>query len=52
MVTAEGVETIEQRDHLAAIGCHELQGYLMSRPVSAADMLALLHPVVREKTVA
>lgn len=35
-VTAEGVETIQQMDHLAAMGCHELQGFLLSVPVAAA----------------
>ena len=34
--TAEGVETSDQRDHLAAIGCQELQGYLFSRPLDEA----------------
>jgi diguanylate cyclase (GGDEF)-like protein len=38
-VTAEGVETAEQRDHLAAIGCHELQGYLFSRPLAEAAFI-------------
>ncbi len=34
-VTAEGVESIEQRDILVALGCNTLQGYLLSAPVSA-----------------
>jgi diguanylate cyclase (GGDEF)-like protein len=38
-VAAEGVETIDQRDHLAALGCHELQGFLLSAPLSK-DQLA------------
>lgn len=42
VVTAEGVETVEQRDHLAAIGCHELQGYLLSRPISDTELIALM----------
>lgn len=33
-VTAEGVETNEQRQFLKARGCHELQGFLFSRPVA------------------
>jgi len=33
LVIAEGVETIEQRDLLAAVGCDYAQGYLYSRPV-------------------
>jgi diguanylate cyclase len=41
-VTAEGVETIEQMRLLQAIGCHEMQGFLFSKPVSAADITLLL----------
>lgn len=41
-VTAEGVETEDQRDFLVAIGCSDLQGYLLSPPVSALDITALL----------
>lgn len=33
-VMAEGVETIAQRDFLAALGCRAFQGYLLSRPLS------------------
>jgi diguanylate cyclase len=32
---AEGVETEAQRDHLVALGCDELQGFLFARPMSA-----------------
>lgn len=32
---AEGVETQEQRDILTALGCDQLQGYLLGRPVPA-----------------
>ncbi len=41
-VTAEGVETAEQQQHLADMGCQELQGFLMSKPVSEDQLLALL----------
>jgi diguanylate cyclase (GGDEF)-like protein/PAS domain S-box-containing protein len=36
-VVAEGVETREQRDFLAAHGCQVLQGYLLGRPVPIAE---------------
>ncbi|MBQ0932182.1 EAL domain-containing protein [Ideonella sp. 4Y16] len=36
-VVAEGIETEGQRRELAALGCHQGQGYLFSRPLSAAD---------------
>jgi len=37
-IIAEGVETIEQRDRLAACGCHDIQGYLVSKPVPAGEI--------------
>lgn len=37
-VTAEGVERREQLEWLRARGCHEVQGYLLSRPLSAAEL--------------
>jgi len=37
-VTAEGVETPEQHRFLQALACHEMQGYLFSRPVEAAEI--------------
>jgi EAL domain-containing protein (putative c-di-GMP-specific phosphodiesterase class I) len=43
VVTAEGVETLDQRAVLAAIGCDELQGYLLSRPISADQMSLLMN---------
>jgi diguanylate cyclase (GGDEF)-like protein len=41
-VTAEGVETREQQEFLAAIGCNHLQGYLLSPPLSALRMVELI----------
>jgi diguanylate cyclase (GGDEF)-like protein/PAS domain S-box-containing protein len=37
-VVAEGVETEQQRDFLAASGCHNYQGYLMGKPVPAEQL--------------
>lgn len=37
--TAEGVETREQLDALAVLGCNEAQGFYFSRPMPAADIL-------------
>ena len=36
-VVAEGIETKEQMILLQELGCDEMQGYLLSRPVPAED---------------
>lgn len=41
-VVAEGVETSEQRDWLKDTGCDFAQGYLFSKPLSAADFSEIL----------
>ncbi len=41
-VIAEGVETQEQLDLIRSLNCDELQGYLFSKPVIAADATAML----------
>jgi diguanylate cyclase (GGDEF)-like protein/PAS domain S-box-containing protein len=41
-VVAEGVETSEQRDFLATLGCNTFQGYLFGRPVPIEDFELLL----------
>jgi EAL domain-containing protein (putative c-di-GMP-specific phosphodiesterase class I) len=41
-VTAEGVETAAQREFLKAVGCDELQGFLLSRPLWADQVDHLL----------
>ncbi len=47
-VTAEGVETIEQFEMLCALGCNELQGFLLGQPIPQENVERLLrdyHPV-------
>jgi diguanylate cyclase (GGDEF)-like protein/PAS domain S-box-containing protein len=41
-LVAEGVETLEQLACLDALGCEEVQGYLLSRPVPAEAFAAIL----------
>jgi diguanylate cyclase (GGDEF)-like protein len=41
-VIAEGVETVAQLAWLRKMGCDEIQGYLFSHPVPAAEMTRLL----------
>jgi len=44
---AEGVETHDQMERIRTEGCTDVQGYLISRPVSATELLAFLsseHP--------
>ncbi len=49
-VTAEGVETEDQRGALIDLGCELAQGYLFGRPVSAAETrLALRGGASRER---
>jgi EAL domain-containing protein (putative c-di-GMP-specific phosphodiesterase class I) len=41
-VIAQGVETEDQRNYLARIGCHPFQGFLMSAPVPLEQFQLLL----------
>jgi diguanylate cyclase (GGDEF)-like protein/PAS domain S-box-containing protein len=52
VVTAEGVETKEQRIFLSATGCTELQGYLFSKPLSETALGELLGGKGSERKVA
>jgi diguanylate cyclase len=40
-VVGEGVECVEERDTLVALGCDLLQGYLFGRPGAAFAEVAL-----------
>ncbi|MBY0430122.1 MAG: EAL domain-containing protein, partial [Rhodospirillales bacterium] len=40
-IVAEGVETKEQRELLAGLDCDEIQGYLVSPPVPAPELIRL-----------
>ena len=40
--TAEGIETREQLVMLKALGCDDVQGFLISRPMPATDVAAYL----------
>jgi diguanylate cyclase (GGDEF)-like protein len=43
-VTAEGVETGEQHRFVRAVGCHQVQGYLFSAPLEAAEVDKIVQP--------
>lgn len=48
-VTAEGVETVKQRDILREIACQNVQGYYYSRPVPEKDvLLSFAHEIEME----
>jgi EAL domain-containing protein (putative c-di-GMP-specific phosphodiesterase class I) len=49
VVVAEGVETSAQQAFLQAHGCNEMQGFLFSRPLDAADCAEFLrrHPKIQ-----
>jgi diguanylate cyclase (GGDEF)-like protein/PAS domain S-box-containing protein len=41
-IVAEGVETAEQMSFLRELGCDQLQGYLFSQPIPAAEFSTML----------
>ena len=46
-VVAEGVETLEQLGYLRANGCDEIQGYYLSKPITADEMSRFLERDMR-----
>jgi len=50
-VTVEGVETIEQVELFAHLGCDQMQGYFLGRPVPAGEVAAhILNDFCRQET--
>ncbi|SDT89231.1 EAL domain-containing protein [Stappia sp. ES.058] len=47
-VTAEGIETEEQKHFLSLIGCTDVQGFHFSRPVGGAQIPALIEEALRQ----
>ena len=49
-MTVEGVETAEQRDMALAIGCDELQGFLLAPPMAEAQMRETISAAAKRQT--
>lgn len=49
---AEGVETEGQLDYLRRLGCHEAQGFLLSRSLDLKDARALIEQSQRSQVIA
>lgn len=45
-IVAEGVETLVDARLLAGLGCQELQGYLLGRPMPIASFAAIDHAAI------
>lgn len=45
MIVAEGVETKEQKDHLAEIGCHYMQGWYYSKAVAEDEFMQTIKKI-------
>ena len=51
-VTAEGVETVIQKDFLKALGCDNAQGYLFGKPVPFEELAEIMTGQALKKVVA
>ena len=51
-VVAEGVEDDEQVRMLRELGCDQIQGFLVSRPVPADQIVALLRGLEQRRAAA
>ncbi|MEO1622982.1 MAG: bifunctional diguanylate cyclase/phosphodiesterase, partial [Cyanobacteria bacterium J06632_3] len=49
---AEGVETKEQLNKIKTYGCHEIQGYYFSRPLSPNQLVDFVRSIAREPMAA
>ena len=49
-ITAEGVETSDQFDVLADIGCDRAQGYFLAHPLTVADLLTFTQAALLVRT--
>jgi len=50
-VIVEGVETAEQRNFLAAAGCHSYQGYFFSRPLAIEGFEAFVRNEAEDRAM-
>jgi EAL domain-containing protein (putative c-di-GMP-specific phosphodiesterase class I) len=51
MVTAEGIETVEQQQLLTTLGCDQAQGYLLARPMPAEAVRAFFVKAMKAASV-
>ena len=51
-VIAEGVETEGQKNLLNSLGCHEIQGYLISKPLPPTEFEKFIETWTQEKSAA